>query len=101
LLIAAPPTRHDDPDSRRVSGVRNGGVDFKNTPNKGEAGVELRFYMSSNYHKLTGSQKAELYQWRSEQKGKKSAPKPGNPQPPWRRKEPICFQTQENFSHAD
>ena len=80
LLIAAPPTRHE-PDSRRVSSVRNGGGDFKATPNKGETGVELRFYTPGEYSKLTGSQKAELYQWRSEQKGRKPASKSGTPQP--------------------
>jgi len=78
LLIAASPTRHD-PDSRRVFGVQNEGGDFKATTNKGETGVELRFYKPSEYGKLSGSQKSELYQWRSEQKGKKPTHKFGTP----------------------
>jgi len=81
LLIAAPPTRHE-PDSRRVSGVRNNG-EFHETPNKGETGVELRFHTPSEYYKLNGGQKAELYKWRSEQKMKKTSHnRSGTAQPP-------------------
>ena len=80
LLIAAPPTRQDN-DSRRISSARQN--DFQHTPNKGSTGVELRFHTVPEYHKLTSDQKNELYNWRQEQKKRKSpSSRPGAANPP-------------------
>jgi len=59
LLIAVPSFKPQN-ENHRVSGMET----FKPTSHNGSTGVELRFHTSEEYSKLTGAQKAELYNWR-------------------------------------
>ena len=61
---------------RRKNTANIGAVEVKN--GIGESGVHLRFHTGSEYDRLSGSQRAELHNWRHSSDIKRSAT--GNPE---------------------